>query len=236
MIFYRSWHKPLVLSFDLDDTLYDNQPIIDFAEKYTAKLLGIAFLGGKRLFEQDIVQVKKDLFAENPLLINDVTKTRYLVFKKLLRDFGYHDKAQDVIVQKMMECFLHVRSNRVQIQKKVIDILYTLKKRYPLIAISNGNMDVKQTSLAGIFEKVYNPNVNVFAKPSADLFNQAIKDYHIAPNMLCHIGDSGYTDILGGLNAGSQTVLVTSFRVDSYLLLPHVEVKDIEELLTLFTS
>ena len=32
--FYKEWHRPQALSFDLDDTLYANDEVISAAEQY----------------------------------------------------------------------------------------------------------------------------------------------------------------------------------------------------------
>ena len=46
MIFYRQWHRPKVISFDLDDTLYNNKIVLNKAEPYILKMLGENYLDG----------------------------------------------------------------------------------------------------------------------------------------------------------------------------------------------
>ena len=54
MIFYRSWYRPKLISFDLDDTLYDNSQIIDYAEEYMKSYISFHYLKGDSLSEKTL--------------------------------------------------------------------------------------------------------------------------------------------------------------------------------------
>jgi putative hydrolase of the HAD superfamily len=230
MIFYREWHKPKVLSFDLDDTLYDNTKIIQYAQNHVLKLLCLRYLGGQMLSSYVISKIKTELFDVMPSLQNDVSLIRYFVYKELLKKFGYSPKGQHLIAEKLTNYFLKIRS-RVQVDNCTLEILKDLKKSYPLVAISNGNMNPEMTNLKGVFERVYTPDINTPAKPSSCLFNRVVNDYGIKSSDLCHIGDNYNSDILGGLNAGVLTVFQTCFQGKNNLkVIPHVEIENLTEL------
>ena len=229
MIFYRSWYRPKLLSFDLDDTLYDNSQIIDYAEEYMKSYISFHYLKGDSLSEKTLSKIKSYIYKVTPNLINDVSLARYFVYKLLLEMYGYSLMEQDLIAKELLEIFFKVRS-RIFVSPRNIEILRYLKNKYYLIAISNGNAQVDRTNLKGIFDRVYYPNIDIKQKPSKDLFYQACYDFNVSTCDLCHIGDNDYTDIKGAIEIGALAIKQVEY-VQSYCnTLPNVEIQSLTEL------
>lgn len=75
------------------------------------------------------------------------------------------------------------------------------------------------------------PNI-IFGKPEPKLIEMVIRHYNVNPSQVCVIGDRLYTDILAGIQAGTQTILVltgeaTVEQVKKSPIKPHIIVKDI---------
>jgi len=75
-------------------------------------------------------------------------------------------------------------------------------------------------------------------KPDARIFHAAAQAAGVQPHEVLHVGDDVALDVLGGLNAGMQTVWVNRARHDwaHETLRPHAMVDDMAQLCALLQS
>ena len=204
MKFYRSPAPVAALSFDLDDTLYDNVPVMERAESWLVdelvRLYALPPPGNEYAFWARAADAAR---AQTPYLVHDVTAARVagviLGMRWLGRTFsGGEDEARALIGR-----FIEVRS-RIAISPAVVALLKRLKARYPLAALSNGNSCHQHTALNGLFRYDLRPGGGLRSKPSADLFHALAARLKLEPAQILHIGDEPETDVLGAMGAGCQ--------------------------------
>ena len=231
MIFFKSFTKPRVICFDLDDTLYDNTVPITVAERYIREFAGEHYLGGRTLSPEEYAETKAAVMRECPELAWDVSLVRYFAYQKILMNFGYPREKAKVLAHGITEEFIRVRS-QIEIPDDSLETLHTLRKHYPLAALSNGNADMERTRLAHIFEHVWRPVAGFSPKPAGDLFRMAAGFYGISPQELLFVGDDPRNDISGALRFGCQVCWQTQYRKPERELkvLPHVMISHIREL------
>ncbi len=229
-----------LLSFDLDNTIYDCQSVLTKAEDwFTGYLCDRYGLGGACRDYAFWKAIKKDVLKNNPNLANDVTELRV---RSLILAFDYLKVPLEngyATASSLVARFIEKRS-KGYIEPNIVNMLLNLKKVFPLVAISNGNLMPKVLGIEGIFEKDYRPNLEgTRRKPYADLFSLCAKEYHLKPHEILHIGDDPYTDVLGAVHAGCLCAWLyrgySGISDDERQIraLPHVVFDRIEELQTL---
>ncbi len=234
MIFFKSFKRPRVLCFDLDDTLYDNTVPIVAAERYIREFAGERYLGGRILAPEQYAETKAAVLRECPELAADVSMVRYFAYRQILLNFGYARDKAGVLAAVITEEFIRARS-RIEIPDDTLETLNALRRHYHLAALSNGNADMKRTRLAHVFEHIWRPAGVFSPKPAGDLFRMAAGYYGISPQELLFVGDDPLNDISGALRFGCQVCWQTQYRKPERELkaLPHVMISHIRELIDL---
>ncbi|BAJ03805.1 HAD-IA family hydrolase [Shewanella violacea] len=222
------------ISFDLDDTLYDNAPIIRAAEASLLQFLHQTYRETRRWQRDDWISLKTSLIQNQPDLAHDTTAARLSMLEQGLLMLGYSTEDAEVGAVAGLNHFLHKRSD-FRVSRPVINLLRDLSLKYPLIGITNGNVDADKIGLGDVLSFVLHPGKGTRMKPYADMFNIACRRLDIPLASLLHVGDSHGSDVMGARMAGCQSVwLNPSFGRDKTLrfgrLLPHVEIENIHEL------
>lgn len=243
MKFYRSLflRDIKVLSFDLDNTIYDCQSVLSAAEDWFTQYLCDTYgLGGKYRNYSYWAAVKSRILHEDMSLENDVTLLRAKSLVAAFSEIGIPlGRGLDEALE-LVELFIKKRSSGI-VCDSVLQMLRELKEKYPLIAISNGNLDTKILGVNHLFEQDFRPSRFVFnRKPYPDLFLECAKYKNIKAHEILHIGDDPYTDVYGAVCAGCRCVWLkggySGISPDSSNLkvLPDIEISSILELKTLF--
>lgn len=213
--------KVRAVSFDLDDTLWHCAPAIEQAEK---ALFDWFAHNTPRITDahsyESLGQFRAAHYQSRPDLHGCVTSIRVAGIKALFSEFGYPGS----LAEEAFTVFYKVRSN-VELYPGVADLLNTLKRRYRLAAITNGNADLPSIGLDQ-FELTFAADLSLPGKPAPDMFERCLNKWGLPPEALLHIGDSPESDILGGHNAGVQTLWFNQYNVPwpAHLPRPHFEV------------
>jgi putative hydrolase of the HAD superfamily len=101
--------------------------------------------------------------------------------------------------------FLQAR-NQITLFPGVLELLQTLQSDYQLIALSNGNSDLKTIGLDHLFKAHFHAENVAQPKPHADMFEAALKFSGIAAEESLHIGDHPEQDIYAAQQLGFNTV------------------------------
>ncbi|MCT7943079.1 HAD-IA family hydrolase [Shewanella holmiensis] len=227
--------KPFkAISFDLDDTLYDNQPIIANAVKQSFALLHRDYPASAQWTTKDWLQCKLAQQALHPELKHDTSAARYTMLREGLLQLGYNETQATQGAQAGLACFQHYRSD-FKVAEDVIAILQTLKTRFTLVGITNGNVDASRIGLSQVLEFVLHPGYGVKMKPHSDMFTLACKQLAILPSELLHIGDHPHSDIVGAKMVGCQTVWLNPCQQNRdkkpSSLLPQITIMHLSKLL-----
>ena len=251
MQIYRRLNAIKAISFDLDDTLYNNRPVMIAIEKQMLShfddLLS-TYTAEKTVFNRRYWSPYRDAaIKQSPEITHDVVALRYESYRLGLLALGFEHVQAELQAKASLDYFIQLRSD-FSVPQASIDLLATLSKHYPLVSISNGNVDTKALGIDQYFTHIYHAGYQPeeFAqqhqqqgellkqKPETDMFDRVCQQLNILPSELLHVGDCGLADIHGALEAGCQTAWLPHYGVGKALKqLPHIELNDVTELLQL---
>ena len=193
---------PLVLSFDLDDTLWPVGPVIAAAESALLSWLRARY---PRAVVGHSVESMRALRAgvglRYPDRGHDLTFLRHRALAELFYAAGHVESLAD----EAMEIFFAER-NRVEFYEDVRPSLRRLHGRYRLFALSNGNADLSRCGIADLFDGHITASAAGAAKPDARIFAQLLKMAGVEASQVLHIGDDPLADVVGATRAGMQAV------------------------------
>ncbi|MFW7525981.1 5-amino-6-(5-phospho-D-ribitylamino)uracil phosphatase YigB [Vibrio ostreicida] len=234
---YRSLSPIRAMSFDLDDTLYDNRPVIQRVEREVTAWLHTQHPVSASKPLSWWQQLKKELIQTERQLAHDLTHLRFRQVEQGLIRLGYQDTEAEQAANNTLQEALRLRSDFV-VPPKTHRILGMLSKRLPLVAITNGNVDVERIGLDKYFSLVLRAGSDGDAKPHHHMFSKAAEFLELSPSNILHVGDHLLSDVSGAKMSGFQAcwfndqgVILTHHRQAKTL--PDIEIQDVEELLAL---
>ncbi|NIH15850.1 5-amino-6-(5-phospho-D-ribitylamino)uracil phosphatase YigB [Serratia symbiotica] len=237
MHFYRPLRPLAALTFDLDDTLYDNRPAIRQTEQQSMAFLQSYHPRLSSFQSTDLYRLRQELCEQEPEIYHDVTQWRWRAIHLALSREGLSDAEATIGADAAMQNFALWRS-RIEVQATTHATLKALGERYPLVAITNGNADPALCGLGGYFQFVLRAGPDGRAKPYKDMYQLASERLGVAARQILHVGDDLTTDIAGALRAGFQACWINEHQrclmqsADSRLL-PHIEISRLASLAAL---
>lgn len=237
MHFYRPLGRLAAITFDLDDTLYDNRPVIQRTEQEAVAFLQRYHPGLSQLRSADFQRLRTELCRLEPEIYHDVTRWRWRAIYLALSRQGLDDTLATAGADAAMENFAYWRS-RIAVPQETHATLKELGRRYPLVAITNGNAEPEACGLGGYFQFVLRSGPDGRAKPYQDMYLLAARRLGIAPEAILHVGDDLTTDVAGALRCGLQACWIND-RQRSLMaaadgrLLPHIEISRLASLTAL---
>jgi putative hydrolase of the HAD superfamily len=191
---------PLVLSFDLDDTLWPVLPVITAAEEAMLSWLRERYprtVSGHSL--ESMRELRAAVAGRFPQHGHDLTFLRHRSLKELFAAAGH----EEALADDALEVFLSAR-NRVEFYTDVRPALERLSSRYRLFALSNGNADLRRCGIADLFAGHITARAAGAAKPDARIFAQLAAAAGVEAAQVLHIGDDPLADVVGATQAGMQ--------------------------------
>lgn len=193
---------PLVLSFDLDDTLWPVAPVIAAAE---SELLSWLRAHHPQTVSRHDIETLREMRAQVaerfPQHAHDLTFLRHRALQDLFGTAGL----DEALAADAFEVFFSAR-NRVEFYDDVRPSLERLRSRYRLFAISNGNADLHRCGIADMFAGHVTARAAGAAKPDARIFARLLRMAGVEAGQVLHIGDDPAADVVGALRAGMQAV------------------------------
>ena len=191
------------LSFDLDDTLYDNKPVISKAYQLLYSYLEDNYPKVSDIFTFDrFVNSAITIKQEHPQIV-DLNVIRRLHITATLAAAGYN--INSAMEDRAFEVFWLARQD-ITLFPEVNHVLTTLAKRFPMVAITNGNACIQRLNLDKFFQLSVSPIDTGEPKPHPSMFLYATDKLAIQPQELLHIGDSIDIDIVGANKAGCRSI------------------------------
>lgn len=194
-----------VIGFDLDDTLWDVRPVIIAAEEKLSNWLTAEVPG----FNYDPVQLRQirgELVDVSPDLAGRLTELRRRVLTRALSTH-LEDSAATSTAEAAMEVFLAAR-NEIELFEGAWDAIHTLKQRYVLGALSNGNADIHRVGLGEHFDFAFSAEQVGAPKPHSALFEAALEHAGVDPHQMVYVGDDPHLDVDAANRLGLRTVWV----------------------------
>jgi len=193
---------PLVLSFDLDDTLWPIAPVMLAAEE---ALWGWLHAQHPQVMSghsaATLREIRAQVAVEHPDRSHDMTFLRHRAIVKM---FGA-DRDAERHADAAFEIF-YTERNRVTLYDDTHSALVRLRRRYRLFALSNGNADLERCGLGGLFDGHITAIAAGAAKPDPRIFRHLLGLAGVDAAQVLHIGDDPHADVLGALAAGMQAV------------------------------
>jgi FMN hydrolase / 5-amino-6-(5-phospho-D-ribitylamino)uracil phosphatase len=189
------------IAFDLDNTLWDVEPVLARAE---ARLFDWLQTHCPRITAQvsaeDMRRAREQLARREPHNAHDFTYLRTAALAGHAREHGYDEG----IARDAFEVFLSARCE-VEVFADVTPGLGRLKRRFLLASLSNGNAELARIGLDHLFGLSLNARQVGAAKPDRRCFERLARDLAVAPEQLLYVGDDPALDVEAARAAGLRT-------------------------------
>jgi putative hydrolase of the HAD superfamily len=189
------------IAFDLDNTLWDVEPVLARAEARLFAWLQTHYPRiTARLSLEDMKRAREELARREPHNAHDFTYLRTAALAAHAREHGYEER----IAERAFEVFLAARCE-VTLFPDVPPGLARLKSRYALASLSNGNADLARIGLNHLFSLSLNARQIGAAKPARRCFERLAQELALEPAQVLYVGDDPRLDVLAARAAGLQT-------------------------------
>lgn len=234
MHFYRALRPINAITFDLDDTLYDNREVIRLTLQKAHTCLQSYHPALNDFSYEDYDALREKLREQEPEIYHDVTEWRRRTVITTLLNVGLSAAEAEQGADTVMATFAQWR-NRINITQQTHQVLTVLARRVPLLAITNGNADPHRFGLAHYFQFILRAGEHGRAKPYHDMYQLATKKLNLSPEHILHVGDDLTTDVAGSLGYGMQSCWINLYNNDlmsisDMRLLPHLEISQLASL------
>ncbi|NUT78297.1 HAD-IA family hydrolase [Pseudomonas sp. C1C7] len=219
-----------LITFDLDDTLWDTAPVIVSAEavlrewltEHAPKLGAVAV--------EHLWAIRERIINSEPGLKYRISALRRRVLFQALEEAGYARAEATDLAERSFEVFLHAR-HQLEIFPEVQPTLEVLANHYALGVVTNGNADVRRLGLADYFKFALCAEDIGIAKPDARLFHEALQRGGVTARAAVHIGDHPGDDIAGAQQAGLRAIWFNpAGKIWEAERLPDAEIRSLTEL------
>jgi len=193
--------KIRAVAFDLDNTLWDVDPVLVRAEeRWFQWLRENCPRIPERLSLDDMRTARMQLAAREPHKAHDFTYLRIASLAQHARECGYDER----IAEAAFEIFITAR-NQLDLYADVGPGLHRLRARYALATLSNGNADLSRIGVADFFSVSLNARGVGAAKPDRRCFERLVEDLHLEPQEVIYVGDDPLLDVEAARTAGLAT-------------------------------
>tara|TARA_B100000212_G_scaffold325489_1_gene287193 strand:+ start:1303 stop:2007 length:705 start_codon:yes stop_codon:yes gene_type:complete len=194
-----------VITFDLDDTLWDNVPTITKAEIETRKWIEnkVGKIDWGDL--NDFLNLREELIKEDESIKWDISKLRKEIFRRKLAHIT-PEKYRNKLVEDAFAVFIS-RRHEVKLFDGVEIALKQLSKNFLLGVLTNGNADIFRFNIGKYFSFSVSSLEAKNSKPNRAHFDKAIEIMeNIKFDEILHIGDHQVNDILAAYNLGIESL------------------------------
>ena len=220
------------ITLDLDDTLWPVWPTIKRAEQALDDWLALHAPQTAQLMAQPAarLEIREHVNSLHPELKHNLSALRHKSIALALSRSG--DDPQ--LAGAAFDIFFSER-NRVMLYDDALGALAFLARRFPLVALSNGNADVHRIGIGSYFRGSISAQQFGVGKPDPRIFQAASEAAGVRPHEVLHVGDDAALDVLAAQACGMQAVWVN--RTDqpwTHPVQPHLTVTTLTELCDMF--
>lgn len=185
---------------------------------------------------EDLQRLRQAVREAEPEIYHDVTRWRFRSIEQAMLDAGLSAEEASAGAHAAMINFAKWRS-RIDVPQQTHDTLKQLAKKWPLVAITNGNAQPELFGLGDYFEFVLRwparalKTVQRYVLLAAEKLNVPIGE-------ILHVGDDLTTDVGGAIRSGMQACWIRPENGDlmqtwDSRLLPHLEISRLASLTSL---
>lgn len=194
-----------LITFDLDDTLWDVRPVLHSAELTLREWLARHTPDLNDFSVEALGAIRRTLLDAQPELRHRISELRRRILCHALEEAGYPQDEACELAEQAFQVFLEAR-HAVQLFPEVHPTLELLANHYRLGVLTNGNADVRRLGLADYFDFTLCAEELGVGKPDPRPFCEALKRAGVAAEHAVHIGDHPSDDIGGAQRAGMRAI------------------------------
>ncbi|OYT73732.1 MAG: hypothetical protein CFK49_10395 [Armatimonadetes bacterium JP3_11] len=205
------------VGFDLDDTLCVYMPVavqarLQIFERYLVPRLNLPIetidLHYRRAFKSMLEEIHSDRWY--PLYLREGHATRTETFRRLLESLGLNP---DELAEQISCEYAALREQMLRLHDETLEVLHTLRERYPLFVITNGpayeqRRELKVLGLEALFSVIAIEGERGIGKPHKPIFEWVESRLQLPPEQILFVGNSWEHDVQGALNAGWRAAWV----------------------------
>ncbi|MBI3930448.1 MAG: HAD family hydrolase [Chloroflexi bacterium] len=202
-----------VISFDGDGTLWDFEKVMQHSLHFVLCELEQADPKAAAMLNiEKMVKIRNRVADEFKGRATNLEVIRLEAFRQTLQDVG---RPNNALASHLNQVYLKHRFEDIELYDDVLTTLETLKARYALGLLSNGNTYPERCGLEEMFQfVVFSQNYGV-EKPDSKLFQIAREKAGCSEHEFLHVGDSLQNDVMGAINAGIKCVWLNRERVEN---------------------
>lgn len=226
------------ICFDLDNTLWEIEPVLRRAEDILADWLRCRYPRIPARFPAEaMLAVREALLREEPHQAHDFTYLRRATLARCAQQAGYDATTAEDIAHQAFAAW-HAARNQVAPYEDVMPALARLGRQFRLASLSNGNADLAMIGMAHHFAVSLSAGALGFAKPDARAYAAVANALALDPGEILFVGDEPHADVVGPRAAGMQTAWVNRGGAPwpESLPAPDARIRDLAGLVTLLTA
>lgn len=192
------------ICFDLDNTLWEIEPVLLRAENILADWLRERYPRiAERFSAAELLAMRLALSKDEPHRAHDFTYLRRETLARAALAVGYE---RDIAHQAFAAW--HAARNQVTPFAETLPALERLGRRFRLATLSNGNADLSLIGIAHHFEISLHAGPLGCAKPNPRAYAALAEALTLHPAEILFVGDEPDADVVGPRAAGMRTVWV----------------------------
>ena len=192
------------ICFDLDNTLWEIDPVLARAERILADWLRHRYPRIPERYSHDqMLEVRAALLRERPDQAHDFTYLRRETLARVAESVGYERD----IAHEAFDTW-HAARNQCEPCADVLPALAQLGRRYRLATLTNGNADLGRIGMAHHFEISLSAAMIGCAKPDRRAYAALADALTLTSAEILFVGDEPQADVIGPRDAGMPTVWV----------------------------
>ena len=195
-----------LITLDLDHTLWDTDPVLNAAEAAVFEWIAEHSPATLSLYTPEkMAEYKAQLAASYPELRDKVSALRIQTLVRVFMQSGNDRQRAETMANEAFQVFYEARS-QLPLFDGVAEVMKQLKEDYLVMAVTNGNADLKIAGHDHLFDDLFNPDQHGAAKPAPDLFQLALAKAGAEAHEAIHIGDHPDQDIAAAQQLGMKTI------------------------------
>lgn len=192
------------ISFDGDGTLWDFEKVMRHSLHHVLKELEkIDPRTATTLDVEKMIKIRNRVANELESRAASLNEIRLEAFRQTLKNIG---KPSDALAHHLNQIYRKHRFEDIELFESVLPTLRTLRTKYTLGLLSNGNTHPERCGLEDMFQFVIFAQAYGVEKPDSKLFQIAVEKAGCSKQELLHVGDSLQDDIRGAKNADIKSV------------------------------
>jgi putative hydrolase of the HAD superfamily len=203
-----------VITFDLDDTLWDIYPVLIHAEQQVYEWLNDQIPGLCAQYDRlELRQRNVEMAQSFPELKHRLTELRIRTLAAVLEAEGISASQALEMSKQAFEIFIKAR-HEVTLFNYTVPLLSSLSQNYQLGVLTNGNADINRIGLGEYFDFSFASDQLNASKPQRDHFEAAENHCNCRAENMLHIGDHPRKDVQAAIDFGWHSIWVNFNNTD----------------------